>query len=192
MHRINQDVPHIEKESIISKWHSKSKSKVKCQSGEKIQTNQSTNVGMSESIFIPPPTPIPVKTSAHTTFHVSTWLVRTIDCTNRLLIASFCTINFPFFIWFQRRKKQTYVQLDLCRISAFCILFSYHGLEVSLWNGRFLLSSLLSSDKMTAISCERGGFLPHYISSQILENTFIQNGRLVFLKYSFSEYITEN
>ena len=39
---------------------------VKCQSREKIQTNQSTNVGMSESIFIPPPTPIPVKTSAHT------------------------------------------------------------------------------------------------------------------------------
>ena len=78
---------------------------VKCQSRGKIQTNQSTNVGMSESIFIPPPTPIPVKTSAHTTFHVSTWLVRTIDCTNRLLIASFCMINFPFFIWFYRKKR---------------------------------------------------------------------------------------
>ena len=41
---------------------------VKCQSREKIQTNQSTNVGMSESIFIPLLTSIPIKTSPNKSF----------------------------------------------------------------------------------------------------------------------------
>ena len=60
-----------------------------------------------------------------------------------------------------------------------------------MWHGWFSplppsLFSLSPSDKMTAISRERGGFLPHYISSQVSGNTLICSiGNLSFQSISY-------